>query len=225
MSNPNDTTVADGVRKILDLWESEPLTSETAPEMVRQLRGLVEPKPATMADVEWIDAQHVGLCAHVESSNEEVRMIFREEFSTRVLCLAGDGVFFWTERDDLTLLPGTKIDLRPGRDPKKQDESTRQQLDSWDLISQHPFFTECYKQSGPLLDAMIAKLDELMASSSDESSDTSKSPSKSIDPLIEQTIKAVRSLKEFSIDHQDFDQASRWRDVERALLAAGEGES
>lgn len=41
------------------------------------------------------------------------------------------------------------------------DASTRQRLAAWERIAEHPFFADCYRGDETLLDAMVAKLDQL----------------------------------------------------------------
>lgn len=43
------------------------------------------------------------------------------------------------------------------------DASTRQCLAAWERIAEHPFFADCYDTDGTLLDAMLTKLDRIVA--------------------------------------------------------------
>ncbi|MCS5479799.1 hypothetical protein NYP18_09015 [Corynebacterium sp. YIM 101645] len=174
MSNSNDETITKNqLREFIKDWR-EGLAKFPGENYAGEILDDLEHDflTPTMADIEWIDAQHAGLCAHASGSDEVVRMIYLAEDaedSGMILCMAGDGVLFWTPRANLTPLTGTQLDLRPAYGPKEKDESTRQQMSSWCTIARHPFFAGCYEQSGSLLDAMIAKLDDLMSTSEGES--------------------------------------------------------
>lgn len=55
MSNPHDT-LADELRELLQDWEGQPITEETAPRLLNELHGLLPAQ--TMAEIEWDDEEH-----------------------------------------------------------------------------------------------------------------------------------------------------------------------
>ena len=49
-----------------------------------------------------------------------------------------------------------------------RNESVRQRLRAWDRLADHPIFAECFDSNLPLIDSMIARLDELHAATTDK---------------------------------------------------------
>lgn len=41
------------------------------------------------------------------------------------------------------------------------DENEDERIYAWHKVAEHPFFKECYDTQGPLLNAMIRKLDRV----------------------------------------------------------------
>ena len=71
--------------------------------------------PPTMADVEWDDDVHAGLCAeHTECGL--VRMMNR--VGAFIECFLEDGTTPLLRADKLTPIPGTRLDLAPRREPE-----------------------------------------------------------------------------------------------------------
>ena len=73
--------------------------------------------PPTMADVEWDDEVHAGLCAE-HPHYGLVRMLEHDHNDGSILCLTVMLRCEWSEECDLTPLPGTRVDLAPRREPE-----------------------------------------------------------------------------------------------------------
>ena len=73
--------------------------------------------PPTMADVQWEDSVHAGLCAE-HADGGVVRMIclgWASDRADHILCYLRPGVFDSLPMPSLTPLPGTRVDLTPRR--------------------------------------------------------------------------------------------------------------
>ena len=73
--------------------------------------------PPTMADVQWDEAVHAGLCAEHEDYGT-VRMLDHDHHDGTILCLTSRLRHEWSAECDLTPLPGTRLDLTPRREPE-----------------------------------------------------------------------------------------------------------
>ena len=80
--------------------------------------------PPTMADVEWDDDVHSGLCAEHEDYGT-VRMLDHDHHDGTILCLTSRLRHEWSAECDLTPLPGTRVDLTPRRVDSDEAHSTR----------------------------------------------------------------------------------------------------
>ena len=79
--------------------------------------------PPTMADVEWDDEEHSGLCATFLGGRGEetvVRMLTRN--AVGIVCRSPKGFNFHADKAFLTPIPGTRLDLTPRRE--QEPEST-----------------------------------------------------------------------------------------------------
>lgn len=75
--------------------------------------------PPTMADVEWDDEVHSGLCAeHTKLGT----VLMLSEWSGEIACFAEGYTTLWLAPKHLTPLPGPKIDLTPRQEPESTPE-------------------------------------------------------------------------------------------------------
>ena len=71
----------------------------------------------TMADIAWDDEVHAGLCAE-HPENGLVRMLYKD--GTLIGCITTDGVVLTLFVENLTPIPGTRLDLTPRREPEPE---------------------------------------------------------------------------------------------------------
>ena len=71
----------------------------------------------TMAETEWDAEVHAGLCAE-HPENGLVRMLYKD--GTLIGCITTDGVVLTLFVENLTPIPGTRLDLTP----RRESEST-----------------------------------------------------------------------------------------------------
>lgn len=78
---------------------------------------LATTRSLTMAEVEWDDDVHAGLCAE-HAKHGTVRML--SEWNGEIACLVDGHATLWLAPKYLTPIPGTKIDLTPRREPEPE---------------------------------------------------------------------------------------------------------
>ena len=107
-------------RQWVEAWAEEP-TNDMLAAVYRHI--LATTTPLTMADVEWDNDVHQGLCAE-HPDRGLVRMIApAEEVGIYVLFQAGVEILTgWESSQRLTPIPGTKIDITPRRAPVSNED-------------------------------------------------------------------------------------------------------
>lgn len=118
-SLPDEWIDAEKLREIIVHLRADMDFNPDLEPHVEALESLLPtPTPRTMADVEWNDDEHAGLCAQ-NSEAGIVRMLFQAE--TQICCLSSYSGVFWKVPSDLTPIPGTRVDLSPTSEPECED--------------------------------------------------------------------------------------------------------
>lgn len=143
---------------------------------VRELHGKYAPQaraaarlilatttPPTMAEVEWRQGVHDGLCAR-HGGGFTVRMLGPDPDHDRyILGVVPGGRIEAYLPAILTPIPGTRVDLTPSSEPAigadMEQVSADSRIEAWEVVCRHPFFKSCVDEDIPLLDSMVRKLD------------------------------------------------------------------
>lgn len=112
------TSDAQAARQWVEAWVEEP-TNHLLAAVYRHV--LATTQPLTMADVGWDDEVHAGLCAE-HPKHEVVRMMYEDGDAIDCILPGMSLLRIWAE--ELTPLPGTRVDLSPRREPAAPDRPT-----------------------------------------------------------------------------------------------------
>lgn len=116
-SLPDEWVDTSELRYAISAWEFSNISAAEFVDMVRDALP-TPPAPRTMAEIEWSDEEHVGLCARSEW-NTTVRMM--GILDGAMICVGAGMRVARYSLHDLTPLPGTQIDLRPTGVPVTED--------------------------------------------------------------------------------------------------------
>ena len=118
----NDAQIARGwAERAMNLDLSDDVPIEGYRAAARHI--LATTTPPTMADLEWDNDAHAGLCAESTDDGTDgvVRMIgldWVDDHADHIMCYLGNGQFDSLPFRALTPIPGTRLDLTPRREPE-----------------------------------------------------------------------------------------------------------